>query len=359
MVASDKGPVGILRAVRGASYRARGSAARGTLPLFLVLVLVLIGGAAGGYWWATRASGPSEPVTVEIPDGATAATVGELLEDAEVIRSALAFRLMVAVRGMGDDLRAGTYRMSTNMTLEEALAVITDGPPPPKEVEVTIPEGYEVKEIAETVEESLRRVEAEGFTRLAQSGRFALPPYLPEGTGTVEGFLFPETYGFPTNSGADDVILRLLDQFEVEAAGLPWANAEDLGLSPYEVVIVASMIEREAGIDADRPKISAVIHNRLERGIPLQIDATIQYALPEDNRLLTEEDYEYPSAYNTYLHADLPPTPIANPGEASLRAALEPADAEFLYFVVIDESGRHAFAETYDEFLRLKDRAGL
>jgi UPF0755 protein len=223
---------------------------------------------------------------------------------------------------------------------------------------VTIPEGYEVKEIAETVEQSLR-VEAERFRRLAESGRFALPPYLPEGTGTVEGFLFPETYGFATNSGADDVILRLLDQFQVEAAGLPWANAQDLGLSPYEVVIVASMIEREAGIDADRPKVSAVIHNRLERGIPLQIDATIQYALPEDNRLLTEEDYQYPSPYNTYLHTNLPPTPIGNPGVASLRAALEPADAEYLYFVVIDDSGRHGFAETYDEFLRLKDRAGL
>ncbi len=354
-----EGPVGILRAVRGGSHRARGSAARGTLLLFLTLVLVLIGGAAGGYWWATGASGPSEPVTVEIPEGATADAVGEVLADAEVIRSALAFRLMVAVQGRSDEIRAGTYRMSTNMTLEEALAVITAGPPPPNEVEVTIPEGYEVKEIAETVDESLRRVEADEFQRLAGSGRFALPPYLPEGARTVEGFLFPETYGFPSNSGADDVILRLLSQFKEEAAGLPWPNAGKLGLSPYEVVIVASMIEREAGVDADRPKISAVIHNRLERDMPLQIDATIQYALPEDNRLLTEEDYEYPSRYNTYLHNELPPTPIGNPGAASLRAALEPADAEYLYLVVIDDSGRHAFAETYDEFLRLKDQAGL
>jgi peptidoglycan lytic transglycosylase G len=102
-----------------------------------------------------------------------------------------------------------------------------------------------------------------------------------------------------------------------------------------------------------------VIHNRLERGMPLQIDATIQYALPEGNRLLTEDDYGYPSPYNTYLHTNLPPTPIGSPGVASLRAALEPADAEYLYFVVIDDSGRHGFAETYDEFLRLKDQAGL
>jgi UPF0755 protein len=345
--------------VRGGSHRARGSAARGTLLLGLVLLILLIAGGAGAYWWATGASGPSEPVTIDVPDGATAGEVGEILADADVVRSAVAFRVMAAVRGVGDDIAAGTYRMSTNMTLDQALAVITAGPPPPDEVEVTIPEGFEVKEIAETVEGSLRRVDARGFERLAESGRFALLPYLPEGTGTVEGFLFPETYGFPRAASPDDVILRLLEQFGVEAAGLPWENAQGLGLSPYEVVIVASMIEREAGIDADRPKISAVIHNRLERGMPLQIDATIQYALPEDNRLLTEEDYEYPSPYNTYLHAELPPTPIGSPGVSSLRAALQPADVGYLYFVVIDDSGRHAFAETYDEFLRLKDQAGL
>ena len=345
--------------MRGGSHRDRGSAARGTLLLGLVLLVVLIAGGASAYWWATGASGSSEPVTVEIPEGASADEVGALLADEDVIRSALAFRVMAGIRGVGDDIRAGTYHLRTNMTLDEALAVITAGPPPPKEVEVTIPEGLEVIEIADTVEDSLPTVDAGRFERLAESGEFALPPYLPEGTRTVEGFLFPETYGFPGRAGADEVILRLLDQFDQEAAGLPWGNAHELGLSPYEVVIVASMIEREAGIDADRPKISAVIHNRLEREMPLQIDATIQYALPEDNRLLTEEDYEYPSPYNTYLHSNLPPTPIGSPGLASLRAALEPADADYLYFVVIDDSGRHAFAETYQEFLRLKEQAGL
>jgi UPF0755 protein len=345
--------------VRGGSHGGRGSAARGTLVLFLVFLVLVIGGAGVAYRWATGASGPSMSVKVEIPEGAAAEEVGEVLAEAQVIRSALAFRLVVAVRGLGDELRAGTYRMSTNMTVDDALRVIIAGPAPPKEVAVTIPEGYEVKEVAATLAESLRRVEAERFTRLAESGRFALPPFLPEGTETTEGFLFPETYGFSGSAGPNEVVRRLLDQFEREAAGLPWENARGLGLTPYEIVIVASMIEREAGVDADRPKISAVIHNRLEQGMPLQIDATIQYALPEDNRLLTVEDYEYPSPYNTYLHAELPPTPIGSPGVASLRAALEPADADYLYFVVIDDSGRHAFAETYQEFLRLKDQAGL
>jgi UPF0755 protein len=345
--------------VRGGSHRARGSAPQGTLVLFLVLLVLVVAGAGGTYWWATGASGATEPVKVEIPEGSSADEVGEILEDAEVIRSAFAFRLTVAIRGLGEDLRAGTYRMTTNMSLDDALTVVTAGPAPPKEVSVTIPEGYEVKEIALTVADSLRRVDAERLERLAESGRFSLPPFLPEGTPTTEGFLFPETYGFRGGAGPNEVIRRLLDQFEQQAAALPWENAKDLGLSPYEVVIVASMIEREAGVDTDRPKISAVIHNRLERGMPLQIDATIQYALPEDNRLLTVEDYEYPSPYNTYLHTGLPPTPIGSPGLASLRAALDPADEDYLYFVVTDDSGRHAFAETYDEFLRLKDQAGL
>jgi UPF0755 protein len=345
--------------VRGGSHRARGSAARGTLVLFLVLLVLVVGGVGGAYWWATGTSGPPEPIRVEIPEGASAEEVGELLEDAGVIRSSLAFRLTVSIRGLGDELRAGTYRMTTNMSLDDALRVVTAGPAPPKEVAVTIPEGYEVKEIARTVADSLSKVDAERFQRLAESGRFSLPPFLPEGTPTTEGFLFPETYGFRGTAGPNEVVVLLLDQFEEQAAGLPWENARDLGLSPYEIVIVASMIEREAGVDADRPKISAVIHNRLERGMPLQIDATIQYALPEDNRLLTVEDYEYPSPYNTYLHNELPPTPIGSPGVASLRAALAPADEDYLYFVVIDDSGRHGFAETYDEFLRLKEQAGL
>ena len=123
---------------------------------------------------------------------------------------------------------------------------------------------------------------------------------------------------------------------------------------------MASLIEREARAEEDRAKVSAVIYNRLEEGMALQIDATVQYALPEKNRLLTLEDYEYESPYNTYLHPGLPPTPIASPGLASLDAALNPADEDYLYFLVVDpDTGRHVFANTYEEFLRLKQEAGL
>jgi UPF0755 protein len=310
------------------------------------------------YRYATGASGPSRPVAVEIPEGATAEDVGAILEDAGVIRSSLAFRLVAQLRGVGSSLQAGSYSLLTNLTVSEVFDVLDDGPVV-KTVTATFPEGLEVGEAAVVASESLG-VDEGAFREVATSGQFTVPPYLPQGVGTVEGFLFPKTYEFPAMVDEHAVINRLLDQFEQEADSLDWSSAEDLGLSPYEVVVVASLIEREARVPGDRAKVSAVIHNRLREGMPLQIDATVQYALPEGNRLLTEEDYGFKSPYNTYLHPGLPPTPIASPGLASLRAALEPADADYLYFLVVDEeTGRHAFTDTYQEFLRLKDEAGL
>jgi UPF0755 protein len=275
-----------------------------------------------------------------------------------VIRSSLAFQLTAQIRGVGSSLQAGTYQLLTNMTVSEAFDALEAGPVV-ETVTATFPEGLEVEEAAAVAAESLG-VDLSSFRAAATSGQFVLPPYLPQGTETVEGFLFPKTYEFPTAIDEQEVIGRLLAQFKEEAATLDWSRAEGLGLTPYQVVVVASLIEREARAPEDRANIAAVIHNRLREGMPLQIDATIQYALPEANRILTEEDYELESPYNTYLHQGLPPTPIASPGLASLRAALEPANVHYLYFLVVDEkTGRHEFAETYEEFLRLKEQAGL
>jgi peptidoglycan lytic transglycosylase G len=341
---------------RGA-HRARGGAGRGALILILVPV-ALATGVFGMYRYATGASGPSRPVAVEIPSGATAADVGELLERRDVIRSSVAFRLSAQLRGYGSDIQAGAYQLLTNMTIPEVFDTLEDGPVLDT-VTLTVPEGLEVREVAD--EAGTLGLDPSAFMRAADSGRYAMPPYLPDGADTVEGFLFPKTYEFSTDGLDEEVVIdRLLAQFEEEAGTLDWDRAEDLGLSRYEVVTVASLVEREARIPEDRPKIAAVIYNRLREGMPLQIDATVQYALPEGNRELTFEDYEIDSPYNTYLHPGLPPTPIASPGLDSLSAALDPADADYLYFVVVDpETGRHAFADTYQEFLRLKEQAGL
>ena len=343
---------------RSGAHRARGSARRALLVLLLILVVVPVA-AFGAYRYATGAEqGPSRPVSFVVPEGATASEVGERLEAAGVIRSALAFRIAAGMRGLEQDLQAGDYELRTNMQIEEVFTVLERGPVV-RTVTVTIPEGLELAEVAESVSEDAG-VDAKAFEEAATSGDYMLPPYLPDDAESLEGFLFPKTYEFPRPVNEDGIIRRLLEQFEDEVEDLPWDRAEEFGLTPYEVVIVASLIEREARVEQDRTKISAVIHNRLREGMPLQIDATVQYALPEENRELTFDDYEYPSPYNTYLHAGLPPTPIASPGLASLEAALNPADEAYLYFVVTDaETGEHAFAETYEEFLRLKDEAGL
>jgi UPF0755 protein len=193
------------------------------------------------------------------------------------------------------------------------------------------------------------------FLAAARSGRYSLPPYLPQGTDTVEGFLFPNTYEIRQDATADDVINRLLAEFQAEVKDLPWSNATKLGVTPYQVVVVASMIEREARFAQDRPKIAAVIYNRLEKDMPLQIDATVQYALG-DWRELTKPDYSVDSTFNTYQHQGLPPGPICNPGLASIEAALEPAKANYLYYVVIDAQGHHGFTSSYQKFLELKDK---
>jgi len=336
--------------------RARGRAVRSLL--ILLVVFVILGGAAGGvYLYAIGGSGPSEPVEVVVPKGATAADVGLLLEEAGVIRSSLAFRLMASLRGGGSDIEAGVYPMRTNMALNEAFLLLQEGPEDTTPtVTLTIPEGFRVEQVADRIASELGLTRRE-FIGAATSGGFDLPPYLPDGTKTVEGFLFPETYQVRKSAEAEDVIAIQLEQFRRVADGLPWERAESLRVTPYEVVIIASMIEEEARVPEDRAKIAAVIYNRLAKGMNLEIDATVLYALGRHKERVLFEDLEIDSPYNTYRNPGLPPTPIASPGQASLAAALQPADADYLYYVVIDEDGRHAFTSSYEEFLRYKEQA--
>jgi UPF0755 protein len=329
--------------------------ALGLMIVLLVMVLMLVG-AGGFYLWATGASGDPRPVTLEIPEGATTSDIAALLQEKKIIRSGFAFRVAARLRGLGSSIGAGRYALETNMPLQETLDVLEQGPIV-ETFTVTIPEGLRVEQVAERVAEDLGLSRKE-FLASAKSGAHVVPPYLPEGSPSVEGFLFPKTYEFITDVSEDQVIRRLLEQFEEEVGGLDWNTGEGLGFSPYELVIIASLIEREAKVDEERAKIASVIYNRLRQEMLLQIDATVEYALPEHKNRLTYEDYEYPSPYNTYLHPGLPPTPIASPSLASIEAALRPAKTDLLFYLVVDpETGRHAFAETYQEFLNLKAQA--
>jgi UPF0755 protein len=282
--------------------------------------------------------------------------VSELLKEREVIRSPLAFRIFSRFRGLSSGFQAGRYELTTNMAVEDVIEILKEGPMVDS-VRVTFPEGFIVAQMAERAREGLG-IKKSAFVRLAESGDYTLPPYLPEGTPTVEGFLFPSTYDFLKDVDADQAIQRLLDEFAQQVEGLPWENARKLGLTPYEVVVVASMIEKEARVQEDRPKIAAVIYNRLKIDMPLGIDATVRYAVGKPTEPLTQSDLAVDSPYNTREVAGLPPTPIASPGLAAIEAALNPADVDYLYFLVVDpSSGKHEFTTTYEEFLELKAQA--
>jgi uncharacterized YceG family protein len=227
-------------------------------------------------------------------------------------------------------------------------------PPPPARriVKVVIPEGETRPQIAEIAAEAGMTgsyLDASARSTVLDPGRYGAPA----GTPNLEGFLFPATYEVYADSPVAELVGRQLEAFQERFTPRLKAAAHALGETPYQLLIVASMIEREAEIERDRPLIAAVIYNRLRLGMPLGIDATIRYALHDYTHPLTEAQLHTPSPYNTRLHAGLPPTPISNPGMASIDAAAHPARVSYLYYVAgADGCGDLVFSDTYSEFLQ-------
>lgn len=328
-------------------------------PIVVLGLVVLVAAWTGYANWALKGAGSGTEVTVVIPKGATAADAARILADAGVVRAGWLFRVYMRLRGPGADLQAGPYRLRTNMPYGAAVAALRKGPLPAATSRITIPEGLTVEQTAAVAARDLRIGKAK-FLRAVRSGR-SRAKIMPRGVENLEGFLFPKTYDFKKGVAAEAVVDRMVDQFDRETAGVGWSRAKRLGMTPYQAVIVASLIEREAKVAKDRRLISAVIHNRLRQGMRLQIDATVQYAILQRTgsykSRLTFEDYKIRSGYNTYLIDGLPPAPIASPGLAAIRAALDPAHVNYLYYVLINEKGEHGFATTFSEFQRLKGMA--
>ena len=329
----------------------------GKLVLFLLVILVPMGAFTGYVLNAAGGSGGSgEEVAVVIEPGASASQIASQLERAGVIEAAWAFRLYARVRGSAGSLKPGEYNFRKGMSYSTVFALLEKGPAI-EFTRVTIPEGRTVRQTAEILER-LAGIPAAEFLAELSNGKHTLP-FLPKNATNYEGTLFPKTYDLLKGITVAQVVELLHGQLEKETAALNWDNAERLGVSRYEILIIASMIEREARVPQDRAKISRVIYNRLAKPMRLQIDATVQYGIylktGSYKQPLLVEDYQFSSPYNTYLIDALPPAPIASPGLASIEAALNPAKGDWLYYVLIDENGAHAFAETYDEFIRLKN----
>jgi len=304
-------------------------------------------------WSAARekkAIPPGQEVTITVSSGQSSVEIGRALREAGVVDSVNRFRDVAAERGLDSLLKPGTYKLVTGMDIDAVLDVLAKGPS--TGVPFTIPEGYTVAQIVDTIAATKRLTRAE--VEKALKSKDLIVPHRPKGVTSLEGLLFPDTYGIEPDDTAIGVIQDMLDQLEVVLSRYQLSTAPQK-LSPYQLLIVASMIEREAKVAADRPKIAAVIYNRLAAGRKLEVDATVQYAVGHSR--LTLKDLGSSSAYNTYVHAGLPPTPIASPGEAAIQAALQPADGDWLYYVLASKEGEHAFTKSYEEFQRLKVQA--
>ena len=286
---------------------------------------------------------PTDPTTVVVPRGATGHDVAVSLEKDHVITSALAFEVLARIRGERNAIEAGEYAIDAHESASQILGQLVSGTGQTARW-VTIPEGFTTTEIARTFAKrgigtngDLARTLRRGSLRF---GRVATP--------SLEGYLFPDTYLVPAHATADDVATMMTRRF---LAALPRGAAADaarLGLTIPQVVTVASLVEREAKSDTERPVMAGVYYNRLARGMPLQVDATLEYGLSAHEAVLTSRDVARESPYNTYRHVGLPPTPIANPGLPSLLAALHPQPSAYLYYVY-KGNGHHAFARTLAE----------
>lgn len=329
---------------------------RGKFVVALAIFLGLIGaGTLGGYLYLGSigtfgTNDPGRPIEVVIPEGASALEIGRLLEEAGVIESTLAWRVALFLEGGGEAIEAGKYNLFENLTAPDALALLSEGATVDF-VTVTFPEGSWLTDFARIVGRNTH-ISAAEFTAALGSGKVS-SKLKPDDVDTFEGLLFPSTYQVIAKDTAVTLAQRIVDEFERQVATVDFAAVEDR-VSVYEAVIVASMIEAEAKVNSERPKIASVIYNRLEVGEKLGIDATVLYALGEHKDTLTLSELAVDSPYNTRLHAGLPPTPIGAPGLESLKAAADPAPGDLFFYVASDCAGHHAFSETGEEFARDK-----
>jgi UPF0755 protein len=331
----------------------------GFLAVAVVGVVAAGLAAFGVYRSAAKGRPDGRPVKVIVAPGTSGEEIVRLLEAKDVVRSGSVFRWYLRAKGVGSDLKAGEYELREDMPFDEVLAALREGP----EVaytKLTIPEGLTLEQTAALVEERTH-ISRREFLAAATPSTIR-PAILPPGGMGLEGFLYPQTYFVIERESAEDLVRRMVRQFEKETSDLSWNRTAPrghppAGLSDYDALVIASLVEEEARVDDERPIISAVIHNRLRKGMRLEIDATVQYALKKyEGQPITLSDLEVDSPHNTYRIPGLPPTPISSPRASSIRAALQPADTGAIYYVLTPDCRRHFFTPSYQEFLKAKAR---
>lgn len=304
----------------------------------------------GAFWYANYLMSPisksPSPVTVEIPPGSRASQIGERLQKAGVIRSGFAFTIMARLLGESSDMKAGEYRLPRNLGVVELINQLVQGTNAESQW-VTIPEGKTLRQIAELLDGD-RLARRDEFLRAARHSPASFGLDVPVRRASVEGYLMPDTYKLPVKTNERKIVAQLVKNWREKVWKPNRALFTKCDLPADKVVVLASMIEREARVPEDRPLISSVIRNRLKKKMKLQIDATVLYALGHHKNLVTFKDLKVDSLFNTYKHPGLPPAPICNPGLESIEAALQPAKTDYLYYVAKPD-GSHIFTRTAQE----------
>jgi UPF0755 protein len=316
------------------------------LRVIFLAVVIAVALPAAGLFYFINYSTPSHdryPAEIRVEQGDSLAAVARKLRDQQLIANGFLFSLWARLTGVEKKIHQGLYRFEAPVPPREVLDRLVTG----RGIfqTVTIPEGFTIREIAELLDK-MQVASKEKFIAAANDPKLLAALGL-DGKG-LEGYLFPSTYHFTPLTPEKDIIAAMAEQFR--KVSLPVLNQRvgRVSLTSHEILTLASIIEKETGIESERPLVSAVFHNRLQRQMPLQSDPTVIYGLKDFNGNLTRKNLQEPSLYNTYRIAALPPGPICNPGLSSIRAALEPARVSYLYFVSKND-GTHLFSETIEE----------
>lgn len=328
------------------------------ISLFAVGLFVLLFAGAGGYVFMTTYVSPPDysgrgtgSVVVRIEDGASVAAIGSKLEGAGVVKSERAFINAAESHPESTSLQPGHYELRRRMAAQQALERLLD-PSSRVQAKVTIPEGKRLAEILRLIARKTDMSVKELERAAENASQLGLPSYAE----TVEGYLFPATYTVAPDDAPEKLLSRMVDKFEAAAEKHDIvARAEQRGLTPHELITVASLVQGEVSRAQDFPKTAAVVYNRLDEGMRLEFSSTVNYALGQRKLGVSERETKVDSPYNTYQHKGLPPGPVNSPGKRALRAAADPAEGEWLYFVTTQpDKGITKFTANYDEFLEFK-----
>jgi UPF0755 protein len=335
---------------------------KGCLAVLLALAVLAVGGflvyAPGTSLISNFGETPDypgsgvAPVTITVPAGATLDQIGGVLKQADVIKSTSAWDNAVSSEERATSVQPGRYLMRTKMSAINALRLLINPGESRVRAQFTIPEGLRLTKQVDALAKSTKIKKSAYQAALKKPKALGLPAYAK---GRPEGFLFPDTYELTADATATSTLKQMVDQYKAVTADIGLqAAAKKLNRSPYEVLIVASIIEREVNQDQYRAKVARVLYNRLDKGMPLGLDSTVIYADNLSTNTTTPKDRTSTSKYNTYTHKGLPPGPIAAPGKAALQAAANPEPGKWLYFTTVDfDSGETKFAETDAEFQQI------